>query len=419
MTTGLPFTPSPDVAVVVHALLDVYERRAGRRPVSRAVRVGLGDIELPGYGSQLDPAARLTANEQLRELAARHLVHLTWSHGQEDHLLEIVTLVPDNAPALFAWLGRAPLAAQRTGLRDRLLAERWRFGEGDWRRRALDHTLSQLRADASPLPFVVGDDGFNHDLLTALVALDTIAEEIPYRVFSVRTFNDSKVLDGLKGALATLARRHQPEWASLTPEEALRELGLVANPVPIFLAGPWWLRDRQGRLVDLSLFAPAVGIPTQQAVGAGAVGVDSSQVRRVVCVENPAAFYELVRHAGDGLAALCLWGNPAPPLRHLLRLLVETLPEAVPLTVWADLDGGGLNIVAMLRRLVSSRVLPYHMDVPTLLAHARWAKPLTANDRVRLLRLRGQPVLADLRPLIETMLEQGIKLEQEAIRLEV
>jgi hypothetical protein len=98
--------------------------------------------------------------------------------------------------------------------------------------------------------------------------------------------------------------------------------------------------------------------------------------------------------------------------------LVETLPETVPLTVWADLDFGGLNIVAMVRRLVSSRVLPYHMDVPTLLAHARWAKPLTANDRARLLRLRGQPVLADLRPLIETMLEQGIKLEQEAIRLD-
>ncbi len=417
MTVELPFTPSPDVAVVMHSLLDVYERRDPRRPVQRAIRIWLGDIELPGYGSQLDPAPRLTANEQLRVLAGRHLVHLTWSPGQEDHLLEAVTLVPEHAADLFSWLGRAPLAAQRARLRDQLLAERWRFAEGDWRRRVVDHTVAQLRVGASPLPFVIGDDGFNHDLLTTLTALDTITEETPYRVFSVRTFNDSKVLDGLKGALATLARRHQPEWSSFTPDEALRELGLVANPVPIFLAGPWWLRDRQGRAVDLTPFCPAVGIPTQLAVGVCAVGVDVSQVRQVVCVENLAAFYELIRHTGDGLAALCLWGNPAPPVRHLLRLLGETLPEETPLSVWADLDVGGLTIVSALRRLVSSRILPYHMDAATLEAHARWAKPLTTNDRARLLRLRGQPVLADLRPLIESMLVRGIKLEQEAIGL--
>lgn len=417
MTAELPFTPSPDVAMVVHSLLDVYERRDPRRPVQRAVRVCLGELTLPGYSSQLDPAPRLTANEQLRALAARHLVRLTWSPGQEDHLLETVTLVPEQAAELFAWLGRAPLAAQRARLRDQLLAERWRFTESDWRRRAVDHTVAQLRTGAAPLPFVIGDDGFNQDLLTALVALDTLAEETPLRVFSVRTFNDSKVLDGLKGALATLARRHQPEWAGLTPDEALRELGLVANPVPIFLAGPWWLRDRQGRSIDLTPFCPAVGIPTQLAVAACAVGVDVSLVRRVVCVENLAAFYELIRHAGDGLAVLCLWGNPAPPVRHLLRLLGDSLPEETPLSVWADLDVGGLSIVSALRRLVSSRFLPYHMDAATLDAHARWAKPLTPNDRARLLHLRGQPVLADLRPLIETMLDRGIKLEQEAIGL--
>jgi hypothetical protein len=35
-------------------------------------------------------------------------------------------------------------------------------------------------------------------LLAALVALGTIREETPYRVFSVRTFNDSKAFEPLK-----------------------------------------------------------------------------------------------------------------------------------------------------------------------------------------------------------------------------
>ena len=66
-------------------------------------------------------------------------------------------------------------------------------------------------------------------------------------MFSVRTFNDSKAFEPLKAALATLARRHGPGWAELTPEEALRELGLVANPTHVHLFGPWRLIGAGGR----------------------------------------------------------------------------------------------------------------------------------------------------------------------------
>jgi hypothetical protein len=82
--------------------------------------------------------------------------------------------------------------------------------------------------------------------------------------------------------------------------------------------------------------------------------------------------------------------------------------------VWADLDYGGLNILAQMRRLVSARFAPYRMDVETLEAHARWAQPLTEGDERRLARLARHPYLQDMRPLIERMLARGIKLEQEA-----
>lgn len=413
----VPFTPSPDVAAILNALLDLYERRNPQRPVQRAIRVRLGELDLPGYHSQLDPGPRQTANEQLVALEQRGCLRLAWLPGQTGHLLEAVTLAPEQAPALFSWLGRDPLAAQRAALRDLLLGDRFRLAAGDWRRLAIEHTLTQLRAGLSPAPFVLANPDFNRDLLAALLALDHIAEETPYRVFSVRTFNDSKLFDGLKGALATLARRHGSGWRHLTPDEALRELGLVANPTHIFLYGPWRLVDPAGQVAELSPFYPAVGIPSLMAMRLGQVSVDTEQVRRVVCVENLASFYELVRYEGDGLAALCLWGNPAPPVRRLLACLVETLRADVPLQVWADLDYGGLSILATLRRLVSLRFEAYRMDVATLEAHAHWARPLTDTDRRLLARLSSHNTLADLHPLIEHMLRRGLKLEQEAVQL--
>jgi hypothetical protein len=406
------FRPTPDVATILHRLLDIFERRDGAP--RQVVRVKLDDVEraLPGYYSQTDPLPRVTANEQLQDLARRGWIEVAWQPGQAGHLLEAVCLEPSQARSLYALLGREPLADQRQRLRDLLLGNRFQL-EG-WRRRAIQSCLDRLAASQSPAPFSLTDEDWNRDLLAALIHLppEEAREEIAYRVFSVRVFNDSKRFDALKGAVARLARRHQPGWRALSARETLRELGLVANPSHLYLYGPWRIVDAQGQLTGLDAFYPSVGIPAGLAAHARRVSVDAP---RVVCVENLSPFYELIRHEGPGLAAVCLWGNPSPAARHLLRCLAQSLPPTTGLYVWADIDYGGLHILDQLRRQVATRFSPYHMDQATLERHARWAHPLLAADERNLARLRRHPALADMLPLIDHMLLRGIKLEQEAV----
>jgi hypothetical protein len=421
-SSDVPFVPTPDVEVILHQLLDVYERRDGAP--RQAVRVKVGEVEpaLPGYNSQADPNPRVTANEQLEQLAGRAWIHLTWQPGQTGHLVEAVTLEPTRAEGLYALLAREPLAERCRRLRDLLLAERFRLD--GWRKRAVQHTLDQLQAHKSPAPFSLTDEDWNRDLLTALIQLPgdaaqdaarcAVRKEVPYRVFSVRVFNDSKRFDTLKGTIARLARRHQPAWRGLSPQETLRELGLVANPGHLYLYGPWRLVDAAGQVTSLADFYPSVGVPTALAAHVQRVTVDAA---RVVCVENLAAFYELIRLEGGGVAALCLWGNPCPAARHLLRCLVQDLPSHVPMLLWADIDFGGLHILAQLRRQVARHFAPYRMDPATLDAHVRWAQPLSGNDERNLARLRRHPALTDMTPLIDHMLLRGLKLEQEAVTL--
>ncbi len=416
----VPFVPTSDVAALLYILLDVYERRGGAP--RRIVRVNLDDVAgtLRGYYSQTDPVPRTTANEQLEELEKFGLVHLAWQPGQKGHLLDAVTLEPEHVEQLYALLGREPLAERRQRLCALLLGDRFRLD--GWRKRAMDRCLDQLKAGKLPTPFDLNDDGWNRDLLAALLALPgETKKEVPYRVFSVRVFNDSKRFEALKGAIARLARR-QPEWHALSNQEALRELGLVANPGHLYLYGPWRLVDSHGQVMSLSEFYPSVGIPTALAGCVEQVRVDAV---RVVCVENLTSFYELVHRRkqavlgrDQSLAALCLWGNPSPASRHLLRRLADDLPSDIPLLLWADIDYGGLNILAQLRTQVSSRFAPYRMDRRTLDAHAHWAHPLSSVDERNLARLRLHPALADLVALIDHMLLKGIKLEQEAVALD-
>jgi hypothetical protein len=415
---AISFSPTPDVVAILQVLIDVYERRGGAP--RQTVRVNLDSVAstLPGYYSQADPLPRVTANEQLETLEQNSLVRLTWQPGQAGHLLDTVALEPERVGGLYALVGREPLSKRRVRLRALLLSDRSRLD--GWRRHAVERCLDRLKVGKSPTPFDLDDDGWNRDLLAALLALPDdapkagTAEEVPYRVFSVRVFNDSKRFDALKGAIARLARCHRPEWRALSDRETLRELGLVANPGHLYLYGPWQLVDERGLMTSLSEFYPSVGIPTALAAQVKRVRVDAA---RVVCVENLTAFYELVRHEGDKLAALCLWGNPSPAGRHLLRCLADELPPHVSLLLWADIDYGGLNILAQLRARVSPRFEPFQMDCATLDTYAHWAHPLTIADERNLAHLKRHPYLADVEPLIDHMLARGIKLEQEAVRL--
>jgi len=99
----------------------------------------------------------------------------------------------------------------------------------------------------------------------------------------------------------------------------------------------------------------------------------------------------------------------------LLSRLADNLPENIPHRVWADLDYGGFNILALLRKYVSSRFEPYMMDVETLETHALWAHPLSRSDTQNLKRLSHHPELTDVKPVIRHMLQRNLKLEQEAI----
>lgn len=419
----IAFIPSPDVKVLLNRLLDTFERRAvgqsagtGARP-ARSIKIALGEAGLSQYYSQIDPEPRQLANEQLQTLESAGLLRLLWQPGEKGHLLDAVVLVAGSEADLYRLVKRTPVASLHHRLERLLLGERFRFDEGDWRYRAVQLLLERIKVGKSPAPFSLTATGFNEDLIAALTGLDQITEETPYRVFSVRTFNNSKRFDDLRPALVRLARLGNAEWKRLPEADLLREINLVANPTYLLLAGAWTLVDKEGQVLALGEFNPSVGLPAVQAAYLQRV---NTRAGRVLCIENLTTFHSMSRNTANRSGAnsaslLCLAGNPPPACRRLLQCLVNSLPESIPLQVWADLDYGGFNILAQLRKQVSPRFTPYSMDVETLDRYAQYARPLTQVDCRNLERLSKRAELNDVRPVIAYLLQRGLKLEQEAI----
>ncbi len=418
------FAPSPDVRLLLNALLDRLERRSPASPAAageshtvRSVKIGLSEIGLPGYYSQIDPEPRQVASEQLQALEKAGLLRLFWQPGEKGHLLESVALVPGAEAPLYALLGRTPVTSLRARLESHLLGERFRFSEQSWQYRGIQHILAQMKENKSPAPYILADPVFNEDLLSALIALAQLEEETPFRVFSVRTFNDSKRFEDLKRAVVRLARFGRPEWKRLSGDEVLRELNLVANPSYLLLSGPWTLVGSGGEVISLGEFHPSVGFPAVQAAHLEQVTVRAD---RVLCIENLTTFHTMAaslanRTDPQKTALLCLAGNPSPACRQLLLCLTHSLPEDISLYVWADMDYGGFNILAQLRREVNPRFMAYNMDAATLDRFGQFARPLTLSDRKNLERQMNRTELKDVRPAIAYLLKKGVKLEQEAI----
>ncbi len=429
----ISFVPSLDVSMVLNTLLDIFERR--KTPEARSIKVNIADLQLPAYFSQTDPNARLSANEQLQILERANLLKLDWLPGEVGHLLESVTLKTEHATRIYQLLHRSAKQDQLTRLQTILLAEKFRFVD-DWRARALRHVLANLRAGKSPAPFSLTDTDLDTDLLAVMEALPSLQAETPYRVFSVRVFNDSKRLESIKNQLVSLARLGNPEWKRLPAEEVLRELNLVPNPTYLHLAGNWQLTLQTGEILTLGGFSPSVGFPAAQtgqlqSVQIHATCIEQNRDDAVLCIENLTSFHEFIRtkHAPrtnqtplpkteppppvacSAFATICTSGNPSPALRRLLRLI----PDSTPIYHWSDLDYGGLNILSQLRRLVRPDIQPYRMDIATLEANYPRSRPITIADKANLKKLLIRPELKDMREVIEHLLKRSVKLEQEGI----
>ena len=80
-----------------------------------------------------------------------------------------------------------------------------------------------------------------------------------------------------------------------------------------------------------------------------------------------------------------------------------------------NLDAGGFYILEHLKRKTGIPFQMFQMDIETLKKYEDYAKPLTENDKKRLMQLEKMELPDEERKLITYMLQKGIKLEQECI----
>lgn len=421
--------------LILDQLLDRYERSSHfRQPLgSRTVRgvyLPFDPKTFPDYWVEETPDYRLEINRAARSLAGRSLIRLYWAPLARGQVLAKAGLVLDQVDAAYAAAGRRPKRDKEGAWRDAAEAwlTRWGGAGGDapsWGASLLRAVIEALAAHR-PLPLGLSlDQPAEFDRLCRVIdALDRLEDELPRRIFSVRTLGDSKALDGRLGRLLVKAvQQFSPMAEDLEDqEEVLASLGLVNNPQHLFVSGPLVI-GHGGRLLDLGDFHPDVGLPVDMVQKAT---IERLDVDAVLTVENLTSYYETARwlqpgqHGGHEKVLAVYLGGYHNRVRRLFLVklwqFAQTSGRVVRFYHWGDLDLGGVEIFHHLAARTGIPLEPWLMDAETYLAHLDAGTSFDSSYRSRLRDLMGQPGYEPFHDLLAEMVGHGLRIEQESIR---
>lgn len=287
-------------------------------------------------------------------------------------------------------------ARGRVGLpnRDLLRAERDRLTGTEGGGHPL---LTELRESLAGLPAAQAIR--RHELLSALEQWLTEERSGTRRDFALFARGDTK---GISAA----------EWAWLESGLDLEESGIGRHTPALWFRAPLRLITENGAL-DLRAVPDAIALTP--ATVEGVLQVEGT----VGCwrvLENRTVFERAARQFGDGDGVLWVPGFAPGWWKKSVMRLLNLCPA--PALVACDPDPAGVEIASGAGALWGELRLPWRPwgMSPESLARLRSRKPLSDNDRARLVRLLGGELAPDLEELCRSMLKCGEKGEQEGIK---
>ena len=407
---------------LLNALLDRYERSRGfkeNRSQQRRIQLqmyGGSKTDFPAYDIE-DNSARMAINETAKELAEQGVIALEWMRGQEGHILRRIALCPQALADAYHRSGRKPLA-DTAGQLEQRLRQVQQASSAQWVCRYLQEELDFLEKHRRPRAAFPSEAAEQNDWLAVLEMLGPRAPEQPLleRVFSLRCLGNSKAFEKHHRArLLGVLRKNLPlDTEEMSEEELLRQAGLEKYPEWFSFCGAVKLTWREGKVLDMAPLRDGVQISAADAPQAQISY--APQVRTLLFVENKANYFDTIRNHPFPERVVVFHGGYFSPQRgRFFQQLCRAAGPQVQLLHWGDIDCGGFQMDSRLRREIDPRIRPWRMDVEQLRAHRAQADSFSASYAAKLERLLQDPYLQDSREVLLYMLENHLRLEQEAL----
>lgn len=243
-------------------------------------------------------------------------------------------------------------------------------------------------------------------IVKSIIEATSLESQISERVFSIKNFGDSKVLMNIKGKVNTILKEFSEEIYN-DDDEPLSLLGVVSNTNYAFIKGNLIFKIND-QVIDLYKYKNEIVLSDKMI---DEIEIISLNEQSIITIENLTNFLEFNE---PGYIAIYLGGFHNSVKRKLLTKIYETNPN-LSFYHFGDIDAGGFYILNHLKEKTGINFIPYKMNKETLLNNLDLSKNLSKNDIRRLTKMMNDNRFIDFKEVIELMLNENKKLEQEAL----
>ncbi len=247
-------------------------------------------------------------------------------------------------------------------------------------------------------------------LIDTLDKVEQNRKECYIREFSIEHFHDSKVFETLIPKICKIFREENEELTGFENEEILAEYQIYKTPGYVYMKGNVQIYSARKQAADISAFPEGIAVAVGSEEDVPDICPDQT-IDKVFTIENLTSFY---RFKQEHSLVIYLGGYHKPQQTKSADADLSEIAGCTVLSFWRS----GCRWILYFRTLEKKKGIPFQMfqmDIETLKKYEDYAKPLTENDKKRLMQLEKMELPDEERKLITYMLQKGIKLEQECI----
>lgn len=240
------------------------------------------------------------------------------------------------------------------------------------------------------------------NVMKILQGMKNQEEEISFRKFSEKVLGDTKKLEKYKNKIYHIIKDFYDDSIE-NVDDAFELFYIRKNPAYVYLKGNA-IFQINNQVIDLNEMNHYFVLPSSCIKDLKIKRMDAKQV---MTIENLTSFHDV---SLKDTFFIFTNGFHNHAIEAFLKCLYDFLGEKVLYFHFGDIDTGGFHIYESLIKKTQIPFQTFKMNVDMLKKYKAYTKPLTENDRKRLLLLKDCH-----KEVIEYMLKHNVKLEQEII----
>lgn len=241
------------------------------------------------------------------------------------------------------------------------------------------------------------------ELFIVLDKLDNQKEEISRRVFSSKYLGDSKRLENILPKIERIIK----ECNNYLEEDVLLHYNVYKNPTFIYLKGSGIFKVNN-QIIDLNKLSSELILSSNHLNN---LKILELKVDNIITVENLTSFYN---YPINNSLIIYLGGFHNEVRKNFLLKIYQYSPN-FNFYHSGDIDAGGFYILNHLINKTTINFIAKNMDIVTLKKYKKYTKQLSSEDKKRLNNLKCQRNMKNYLEVIDYMISNNIKLEQENI----